>query len=135
MKTEIEIRAEATEATRQKFTGRPFEWGKVDCIKMARFHALKMGHKPPRLPRYSSAVGALRGIKKTGFESIDDIFADMFPSIAPAAARVGDFVIAEGEDGIDAVFISVGRKIMGFHEEAEGLVMVIPEKLKSAYRV
>lgn len=135
MKTEIEVRAEATEATRLRYTGRVFQWGKVDCIKMAHYHARNMGHKPPKLPRYTSQIGAIRGIKKMGFDSIDEIFASMFPKIPLAMARLGDFVIAEGEAGIDAVYISAGRKIMGFHEEAEGLVMVIPEVVKSAYRV
>ena len=110
MKTEIEIRAEAAEATRLKFIDRPFEWGKVDCIKMARFHALRMGHKPPRLPRYTSAVGAVRQIKKMGHNSIEEIFDTMFPPIGLASARLGDFVIAEGEAGVDAVFIWLGRR-------------------------
>lgn len=135
MKTEIEIRAEATEATRAKFVDRAFEWGKVDCIKMARFHALKMGHKPPALPRYSTPVAAMRRIKKMGFNSIEEIFDSMFPRVPLASARLGDFVIAEGEGGIDAVFVHLGRKMMGFHEEAEGLVVVVPETVKTAYRV
>jgi len=135
MKTEMEIRAEATEATRLKFHNRPYEWGKVDCIRMARFHALKMGHRPPKLPRYSNELGAIRAIKKTGFESIEQIFDSMFPKIPLAFARVGDFVVAEGENGVDAVFISAGRKIMGFHESADKLVMVTPEIVKAAYRV
>jgi len=134
-KTEMEVRADATEATRLKFVGRAFEWGKVDCIKMARFHAVKMGHKPPKLPRYSTELGAIRAIKKMGFDSIDEIFASMFPPIPLAMARLGDFVIAEGVNGVDAVYISAGRKIMGFHEEADDLVMVIPEVVKSVYRV
>ena len=132
---ELEKRAIATELTRKKYEGRPFAWGSVDCVKMARFHALKMGHTPPRLPRYKTETGAIRAIKKTGFDSIDEIFASMFTRIPLSMARLGDFVIAEGEAGIDAVYISLGRKIMGFHEEAEGLVVVIPEVVKSAYRV
>lgn len=135
MKTELEIRAEATEATRKKFHGRPFQWGLVDCIKMARFQALGMKHRPPRLPRYTTAVGALRALKKMGFESVEAALDSLFPVIPPAMARVGDLVLGEGEDGIDAVFVWTGRKLMGFHEDAEGLVIIIPEKVKKAYRL
>jgi len=135
-KTEIEVRVEATNKTRLKYAGRPFAWGSVDCVKMARFHALAMGHKPPRFPSsYTTEIGALRALKKSGFENVDDLLSSMFPKIPLASARVGDFIVAEGEAGLDAVFISLGRKIMGFHEEAEDLVVVIPEKIKSAYRV
>jgi len=135
MKTELEIRRAATAATQKKFSGRPFKWGEVDCIRMARSHAVKMGHKPPRLPRYSTPQAAIRNIKKMGFESVDEILASMFPKISLASARMGDFVVAEGEAGIDAVFISLGRKIMGFHAEADELVVVDPEVVKSVYRV
>lgn len=131
----LQFRAEATEATRKKFYGRPFKWGSVDCVKMARFHAVKMKHRPPKMPPYTTEIGALRAIKKTGFDSVDDIFSSMFPPINLAKAQLGDFVLAEGQNGVDAVFIFLGRKMMGFHEEADELVVVIPDKVKSVYRV
>lgn len=70
-----------------------------------------------------------------GFETVDELLASMFPKIPLASARMGDFVVAEGEGGIDAVYICVGRKIMGFHTDAEDLVFVDPEVVKSAYRI
>lgn len=135
MKTELELRRDATAATQQKYSSRPFKWGEVDCIRMARSHAVKMGHKPPRVPRYSTPNAALLRLRRMGFDTVDDLLASMFPKIPLASARMGDFVVAEGEAGIDAVFISLGRKIMGFHTDAEELVVVDPEVVKSAYRV
>lgn len=131
----MEIRAKAAEATRLKYKDRPFVWGKVDCIKMCRSHAMAMGHKLPKPPRYTSAIGAKRALTKMGHESVEQLLASYFPQITPAAARLGDIVIGEGEHGLDAAFIWTGRKLMGFHEDAETLVMILPEQVKTAFRL
>lgn len=135
MKSEMILRAEAFEATRKHFVNRPYKLGTVDCLKLARFQALRMGHKPPRPPRYSSEVGAIRALKNMGFNSIDELLSSLFPRIPLAQARVGDLVTGDGADSLDATFIWSGRKLMGFHEDAHGLVMILPERTKSAYRL
>ena len=134
-KHEMVIRAEAFEQTRKHFIDKEYELGKVDCIRLARFHALKMGHKPPKIPRYSTPLQAKRVLTKMGHDSVDDLLASMFPKIPLAMARIGDMVTGEGSEGLDATFIYTGRKLMGFHEEAPGLVLIVPELIKSAFRV
>lgn len=135
MSHEMILRAGVTEATRKKFAGRPFQYGSVDCIKMARFQARGLGHTLPMPPRYTTAVGAIRAIKKLGHDDIDAMLASFFPRIAPASARIGDLVTGEGEGGVDAVFINAGRKLMGFHMGSDELVMISPERIKSAFRL
>lgn len=135
MKTEIEIRYAAVQATMDKYKDRSFAWGVVDCIRMSSFHARKMGHVVPKLQRYRTYAGAVRALKKSGYETIQAAFDDLFTEIPLATARAGDFVIGDGENGMDASFIWCGRKMMGFHEDDDGLVMLIPKKIKAAYHV
>lgn len=135
MTDELIIRAQAFEATRKHFIDRPYKLGTVDCLKLARFQALKMGHKPIRAPRYTTANGAIRSLKKLGFDSLDELLASMFPRIPLAQARLGDLVTGDGTEGLDATFVWSGRKLMGFHEDAPGLVMILPEMVKTAYRL
>jgi len=129
------LRASVTEATRKKFSNRPFQYGSVDCIRMARFQAQGLGHTLPRPPRYTTAIGAVRAVKKLGHDDIDAMLSTFFPRIAPAAARIGDLVTGEGDGGIDAVFVNAGRKLMGFHIDSDELVMISPERIKSAFRL
>lgn len=70
-----------------------------------------------------------------GHESVESLLGSFFPKISPAAARTGDIIIGEGEGGFDAAFIWTGRKLMGFHEDAETLVMIVPEQVKAAFRL
>lgn len=135
VKTELEIRHDAVQSTMDKYRDRDFSWGVVDCIRMSSFHARKMGHIVPKLERYRTYAGAVRALKKSGYLTIQAAFDDLFSEIPLAMALVGDFVIGEGENGMDASFIWCGRKMMGFHEEANGLVMLVPKKIKAAYRV
>ena len=133
---EMELRAAATRATWKRFAGREWAWGSVDCIKLARHQAVKMGHKGlPRSPRYSTALGAKRALGKMGFETVEGLLEAHFPRIAPAAARVGDLIIGDGAEGLDAVFVSGGRKMMGFHVDAAELVWIIPEQVRGAFRL
>ena len=135
MSNELILRQQATRKTLAKFSNRPFKYGSVDCVKMARFHAMQLGHTLPRPPRYTTAVGALRAIKNLGHNDLDAMLGAFFPRIAPAAARIGDLVTGEGEGGIDAVFIKAGQKLAGFHVDSDELVMITPERIKSAFRL
>jgi len=135
MITDLEARRIAFNATYEKWSGREYSIGSVDCMKVARFHALQMGHRPPRMPRYSTNLGAVRNIKKMGFDNCEELIGSLYPKIPIARAILGDLLIGDGEDGLDAIFISAGRQILGFHEQSDTLEFILPEKLRCAYRL
>ena len=135
MTTDLQARLAAFNETKAHFDKRQFSWGSVDCLKVARYHSIKMGHKPPRPPRYSSLAGAIRALKKMGVSTCDELLDNHFLKIPPAAAIVGDLLVSSGEDGMDAIMISAGRWIYGFHEDSDVLEFILPENIKSAYRL
>lgn len=132
---EMVVRVEAFESTRKRFLDKKYSLGKTDCIKLARYQARQMGHNPPKVPRYSTPLQAVRVLKKMGHDSVDELLASMFPRIPLSMARIGDLVTGEGTDGLDATFVYSGRKLMGFHQDAPGLVLIVPELVKTAYRL
>ncbi len=118
----------ALDKTLSRYRGRAFAWGVTDCAKFARFHLRAMGHRPPTVPRYRSALGAKRALAKTGHGTLAGLLDSFLPRITPAYRLIGDIVLVEGGDGLDALMIVVsGRKLLGFHEDAEGLQVLNPE--------
>lgn len=120
-----------------KYRNRRLDFRTADCIRMARTHLVALGHRPPVLPRYSNGKGALRALRQAGFDSIEQLLDSLLPKIPAARALPGDFILLEGEpdDHLDAVTISMGRKVMGWHGETETCVMMTPLLIKAAYRV
>jgi hypothetical protein len=124
MKTELIRRAEAVEATKARFAGKDFDWGKrVTCIHLARFQARQMGHRPPAIPDFRSPVGARTALRKMGHADLEGLMDAMFPRIAPASAWVGDIVMLPGEI-FGALVVNAGGALIGFHEAAPGLVNI-----------
>lgn len=133
---ELVRRQRALEQTMAKFRGRPFDWRGADCLTMLRFHLVKLGHKSlPKIPPYRDALGARRALEKAGFGSMEALLDSLLPRIAPARALAAD-VMLMGSDGepLDAVVISVGQKVFGFHEDAVGAVVITPAAIKGAWR-
>lgn len=136
-------RQRALEKTRVKFRGKPFAWGKSDCVVMARSHLIAMGAKRlPKLPRYKDALGARRALKGVGAESIEQMLDGLLPRISPAEMLPGDLAVVDGEGGMDAIMICVGHKIFGWHQASEkdepvdvgsGQVNILSQ-IKAAYR-
>lgn len=120
MATELERRVAATEATKARFEGKPFDWrGSATCIHLVRFHAAQMGHKVPIVPRFRSALGAKKALLATGCESLPDYMDKHFPRIAPAQMLVGDVAAFPGEGGMDALYVyGQLRAFLGWHEDA-----------------
>ncbi|MBZ9649992.1 hypothetical protein K9B33_20875 [Sphingobium sp. 3R8] len=112
-------RQAALEQTVAKYRGRSLDFKTADCVRMARFHLLKMGHKPPALPRYQSAVGAVRAMKAAG--GLVAVFDSILPRIAPAMMLDGDIAVVAGEGG-DAALIRAGYKFMGWHQDHDQAV-------------
>ena len=119
----------ATERTLAKYRTRPFDWRtRSTCIHMARFHARGMGHRPPPVPSFRSAIGARRALASTGHASVTELLDSLFDRIAPAAMLVGDLAVVPGEDGWDAVMIHAGAQLLGWHEDGDGgIVPVVPD--------
>lgn len=124
--TPLEKRHQATLLTVQKYSQRKFAWGTCDCGKIAAFHARKFGWKVPKTGTYKSSVGAKKYLQSLGVETLPDLLDKIgFPSIAPASTLMGDFVSFTCDDPIGGVGIVIGGgKIMAFHEDYPGPVMI-----------
>lgn len=129
-------RQRAIEATMKRFGGRNFKLGKVDCVCLARAHAVAMGHRRlPKLPAYSGPAGAMAAIEKLGVADLEELLDRHFTRIAPAAMLPGDLAVMQGDEHFDAVAICVGRKIFGFFEGEDAPVIIVPREIKAAFRV
>lgn len=129
---ELERRRVALEATLAKYRTRPLDYIHADCVRMIRFHLLQMGHKPPALPRYRSAVGALRAVTKAG--GLIAAFDAILPRIPHSRMLPGDIAVIEG-DGMDCGVICLGHKVFGWHEAAEHPVNMELLEIAAAWRV
>lgn len=124
--TEIETRVAATIATEQRFRDKPFDWSKAaTCVHLMRFHASQMGHKLPIVPRFRTALGAKKALRALGYDNLPDLLDKYFMQIPPAFMRVGDLMVAEGEQGFHAIYIKGDKtKILGWHEHVEGCTVI-----------
>lgn len=131
-------RAAETQKVVDRFRNRSFDWGnRATCIHLARAQMRALGHRPPAIPDFRSARGALMALKKTGHDSLEDLLDTMLPRIAPLAMVVGDLALVPGEGPFDALAISAGGTLLMYHEQAEGLANVkeaLPQ-VKAAWRV
>lgn len=122
------IRRDAAQKTVDEFSAKPFELGARDCAKLINFHLKLVGNPVPvaKCGAYSTVLGAKRGLKRLGFNSLAELMDAHFPRIAPAAALIGDVFELEGsqDDPIGALALYLGNGLtFGYHENAEGAVM------------
>lgn len=131
-------RQAALEKTLRKYRGRAIDWREVDCVRMLRSHLVAMGARGlPRLPRYSTPVGALRALRGAGFESLEALLDATAARIAPAAALDGDVVLGAGDVHFQAVGLHVAHKIWGWHQDngcSEPIAIVVTGPLIGAWR-
>ncbi|WCP14484.1 hypothetical protein sphantq_02930 [Sphingobium sp. AntQ-1] len=129
-------RAAATRKTLAKYRTLPFDWSKrATCIHLARYHLRNMGHRPPAIPDFRSALGAKRALEKTGFADMAALLDSLLPSIAPASAWVGDLAVLEGGEGFDSIVIHAGGKWLGYHmDDLGGLKPLVVTEIKGAWR-
>jgi hypothetical protein len=120
----MDRRVAITQATFDHWQGKPFEWGRHDCVKLAAQHLRSMGHrvKFAKAGAYSSALGAQRALRRAGFSSLaEGLDAQFLPRIPVAAAVEGDIIMLDGEGLFDALGIYLGNQaILGFHEDMIG---------------
>lgn len=124
MKAELALRAVQTEMVIEALRDVPFNWNGASCIHLARAQAFALGHQVPCVPRFKTARGAMRALKKQGAASVAELLDQWFPRHpAPAFARVGDLVLLPGENDAgerdemwDSVFIADGQgNLFGWH--------------------
>lgn len=130
---DLEARRVATEATLAKYRGRALDYVSADCIRMVRYHLLQLGHRPPALPRYRSAIGARRAYLKAG--GLVAAFDAILPRIPHARMMLGDIAVLDGDGEMDAAVICVGHKVAGWHVESDRLENLVPLQVKAAWRV
>lgn len=128
-------RQEALDKTLRKYRGKPFEWGRFDCLTMARSHLVAMGHRGvPKLPKYSDAKGALKALKATGHNDLAGLLDGLLPRIRAAEMLPGDIALLAGEGALDAIHICVGHKTFSWHVRHEEPVIMVPHEIKAAWR-
>lgn len=116
---ELERRRIATEKTLGRYRHKVFDWSAgITCVHLARFHLKNMGHKPPTLPRFRSALGAKKALKERGWASVAEMLDSMMPRIAPAQMMLGDLAIVPGDSGLESILVCAGPfKLLGWHPE------------------
>lgn len=93
--TPLDIRVAAAEATMAAFAGQTFGWGRFDCVRLAAHVLRGLGYRPrlSRGGRYSSALGAAKALKRTGFASIEEALDALGLARLPCSyAMAGDIV-------------------------------------------
>jgi hypothetical protein len=130
-------RRDAAQAALDRFAGKPFTWGKYDCVRLAAFAARQLGHKVNLLKAgpYGTEVEARAALAKAGYASLEAALDARFPRIAPAAALPGDIVAVEGKEGDwPCLMVALGNgATVGFHEGEARLLRTLKPLL--AWRV
>lgn len=135
---EMLLRQSVMRQTMLRFRRRPFKYGSGDCIAMLGFHLVKAGVPVPVLPQYRSLVGAVRALKRRGFDTVEQLVGSLgLDPIAPAMMRLGDVATIGGHDGLSSAVIAEGQMVFGYHEDAlaDGATMIVPYEFSSAWRV
>lgn len=125
-------RNRALVAVQEKFAGKTLDFETADCVKLVRFHLVKMGHRSlPDAKGYKNPVEARKYLRSLGFETLEELFDSLLPRIAPAFMLPGDVALVTAEEGAPAwelgtVVISIGRKFLGWHPDDPRLAILEP---------
>lgn len=131
-------RHDALQATLERYRARPFDWSTgATCVHMLRFHLKKMGHKIEAVPKLDGPIAAKRELKRRGWESVSAMLDDLLEPIPVAAMLPGDVSVLPGDDGLEAVVISLGATAIGYSEGIEGMTLFTEpgRVLERAWRV
>jgi len=123
---DLQRRVNATQATRDRFFDKPFDWSKsATCVHMLRFHAAQMGHDMPKVPEFRTAIGAKKALKGMGFDGIEEMMNYFFVPITPSFMLTGDIMAVPGDAGFSALMVRGSvDKFLGWHEDAEGCTIL-----------
>jgi hypothetical protein len=132
-------RVAATQQTIERYKGKSFSWSEGrTCVHMARQHLRHMGHKPPTVPRFRSALAAKRALQERGWGRVSDMFDSLLPRITPAFMMTGDIVVLPGEGGIESVRVCAGpMRFFGWCEDDDAPVVmeIWLDQITAAWRV
>lgn len=136
----LAARAKITSEVIERYRRKVFDWrGSATCIHLARAQMRAMGHRPPAIPQFRSALSAHRALKATGFDDLAALLDSMLPRISPAAMLVGDLAILPGDDAFDSIVIGAGGKMMGWHTDTidRGIMPLLanPDAFIGAWRL
>lgn len=113
-------RQQAAQATIDRFSGKPLDYGKDDCARMGAFCLKHLGVKVSLLKAgsYSSELGAARVLKKLGHASLSDAIDSLgLPRIAPAMCLPGDIMALPAERFGGALMVAVGNgRVFGYFD-------------------
>ena len=122
-----------------RYRDKPFQWGKVDCAKVAAFHLKKLGHKIliSKAGAYSSPLGAARALKRLGYANLAEMAEGVGLTPIPYSRMLlGDIAEIEGDSPVGAIGIYAGNgNIFCFHQDHPGLVTMTPNTLLRAWSV
>lgn len=130
-------RQQAVEATMAKYRHRKFDWkSKATCLHMASFHLRRMGRKPPKLPQVGSLLAAKKALKERGWKTVADMLDGIgLERIPPASMLLGDLAMLKSADGMGSIVVSAGGKVIGWHDDDAGMVVMEPLQIEAAWRV
>lgn len=131
-------RAAGTQATIDRFLGKPFRLSWNDCCRMTAMHLRRLGHKVqlPKAGSYKTPLAARRALAAAGVANLAEALDRLgLERIAPASVIVGDIIELPSEDGFSALAVVVGGgKALGFHQEAAGATIMKPSQFVAAWR-
>ncbi len=120
-------RVTATQRTIDDHLHKPFIWGELDCAILATNHLANLGYttRLKEAGNYRTELGAIRALKRLGYNDLADIGDAMgFERIAPAAALVGDIVgLRGGTEAREwtAIGVCVGNgRVIAFADAGNG---------------
>lgn len=100
--------------------GAPFEWGRTDCVSVARSALVAIFGEDPLVPHinvtYTTKIGAARAFKKIG-SMTDIVLAAGAKEIASNLAGDGDFMIFPSEGNYENVATRMGSMWIMADEE------------------
>jgi hypothetical protein len=108
--TPLEIRVVATEATMAAYQGQAFAWGRHDCVRLAAHVLRGLGYRPrlSRGGRYTTALGAMKALKRTGFASVEEALDALGLARVPwSYAMAGDIVALPGTEAMRALGVVI----------------------------
>lgn len=113
-----------------KFRDQPFQWGQVDCARVAAYHLKQLGYKIAisKAGRYRTALGAAKALGRLGYASLSEMADSLgLVPIAPACMLLGDLAEVEGDSPVGTIVIYAGGgNVFAFHELHPGLVTAAP---------
>ncbi len=128
----------ALQKTMDRYRHLPFSWeNNRTCIHMLRTHLTALGYELPRIAKLDGPVAAKRELKKRGWSSVTAMLDALLTPIPVAAMLPGDVSVLPGDEGLEAVVISLGATAIGYTEgEASMTLFTDPAKvLERAWRV